>query len=162
MKILNLLYDCLSYRYNLNTLLMKTWILAAVMIISLNATAQQRGEKRVQLKPEQRVELQAKKMTLALNLNEKQQKEVQKLLLERSKKAEQFRAQHQADKAAGKNPTADELFAAKSRQLDERIATQAEMKKILTAEQFEKWQEIKKDRHSRLKKRHKGLREHRG
>ena len=42
-------------------------------------------------------------MTLALDLNEQQQKEVSKLLLEKGKQKEALRKQHMANKKAGKN-----------------------------------------------------------
>jgi periplasmic protein CpxP/Spy len=51
---------------------MKTWILGVMMMAGMAMSAQHRGEKRDHLKPEQRAELRAKEMTLALDLNEKQ------------------------------------------------------------------------------------------
>lgn len=133
---------------------MKTWILAVVMMIGLTASAQHRDARHETLKPEQRAELAAKKMTLALNLNEKQQKDVQKVLLDRIKKAEQLRAQRKTDREAGKKLTADERFAMKSKRLDEQIAMKAEMRKVLTAEQFTKWENIKQERHNKITKKH--------
>lgn len=137
---------------------MKTWILATVMMFGLAVNAQHRGDKQDRLKPEQRAELRAKEMTLALNLNDKQQKDVKALLLDRSKKAEATMAQHKAAKASGKKLTADERFAMRSRMLDEKIAMKAEMKKILTAEQFSKW-EMKAENREKVKdRRHKEFR----
>lgn len=136
---------------------MKTWILAAVMMMGLTVSAQHKDDRHEPLKPEQRAELQAKKMTLALNLNSKQQKDVQTFLTERNKKAEQARTQRKADREAGKKLTADERFTLKSRRLDEQIAAKAEMKKILSAEQFEKWETLKKDHRHKITKRHKNF-----
>ncbi len=136
---------------------MKTWILAAVMMIGLTVSAQHREAKHEPLKPEQRAELRAKQMTLALNLNDKQQKDVQKLILERGKKMEQAQAQRKADRAAGKKLTADERFEMKSRRLDEQIAMNAEMRKILNAEQFAKWETMKKERQHKITNRHKNF-----
>ncbi len=133
---------------------MKTWILAIVMMIGLTVTAQHRDTRHEPLKPEQRAELAAKKMTLALNLNEKQQKDVQKLLLDRIKKAEQLRAQRKADRETGKKLTADEKFAMKNKQLDDKIALKAEMRKVLSAEQFTKWENMKQDHHNKITKKH--------
>jgi protein CpxP len=136
---------------------MKTWILAAVMMMGLTISAQHRDGKHEPLKPEQRAELRAKQMTLALNLNDKQQKDVQKLIFERSKKMEQARAQRKADREAGKKLTADERFALKNRRLDEQIAMKAEMRKILSAEQFAKWETIQKERQHKITNRHKNF-----
>lgn len=133
---------------------MKTWILATVMMLGLTMSAQQRGAADMKLKPEQRAELKAKEMTLALNLNEKQQKDVKALMLDRSKKAEAAMAQRKAAKEAGKRPTADEMFAMKSRMLDEQIAMKAEMRKILTAEQFTKWEKHKDEHKKRGGRKH--------
>ena len=63
-------------------------------------------------------------------------------------------AQHKADKAAGKKPTADERFAMKSKMLDEKIAMKAEMKKILTAEQFDKWEKTAEQRKAKGHRKH--------
>ena len=134
---------------------MKTWILAAAMVFGLAVNAQHRGEKQDMLKPEQRAELRAKEMTLELNLNDKQQKDVKALLIDRSKKADAAMAQHKAAKESGKKPTADERFAMRSKMLDEKIAMKAEMKKILTAEQFAKW-EMKAENREKMKERRHG------
>ena len=134
---------------------MKTWILAAVMMVGVAVTAQEKKERTEPLKPEQRVELRVKQMDLALDLNDKQQKEISKLMLDRAKKGEQFRAQRKANKEAGKKLTSDEKFALKSKALDERIAMKDEMKKILSAEQFAKWENLKKERHGKIAKSHK-------
>ena len=131
---------------------MKMWILAMTMMVGLAANAQEQKKHHEPLKPEQRAELQAKKMTLALDLNEKQQKDVQQLLIERAKERAEFRRQHMAERHAAKKLTADERFAMKSRMLDERIAMKAEMKKILTQEQFTKLEKMKKARHHELRK----------
>ena len=51
---------------------MRTWILAAIMLVGLSAAAQPGDRQRERLTPEQRVELQVKRMTLELDLNDKQ------------------------------------------------------------------------------------------
>jgi len=102
-----------------------------------------------QLKPEQRVELRTKELTLALDLNDKQQKDIKTLLTEKNAKAEKMRAKHEADRAANKKPTADERFAMKSQMLDEKIAVKKEMKRVLTAEQYIKWEKMDNEKHHR-------------
>lgn len=132
---------------------MKMWILAMAMAVTVGASAQNRKEHREPLKPEQRAELRAKRMTLALDLNEKQQQDMQKLLLEKGKQRAEFRRQHMAERKEGKKLTADERFNRRSKMLDDRIAMKAEMKKILTPEQFGKLERINKERHHELRKR---------
>jgi len=131
---------------------MKMWILAMTMMVGVAANAQNKKERHEPLKPEQRAELQSKKMMLALDLNEKQQKDVKQLLIENGKARAEFRRQHMADRKEGKKMSADERFAMKNRMLDDRIAMKTEMKKILTPEQFKKLQLVKKDRHHEMKK----------
>jgi protein CpxP len=124
---------------------MKTWILAAVMMAGLTLSAQEKGEQREPLKPEQRAELHAKKMTLALDLNEKQQKDLQKLFTEQNKKAEQFKAQRKTGNETANKMTADERFAMQNKMLDEKIAMKADMKKILNSDQFAKWEKMREN-----------------
>lgn len=125
---------------------MKKLALAVIALIGLTVQAQEKKMEREKLTPEQRVELQVKKMTLDLDLNEKQQKEVKTLLTARHKKMEEARAKRQATKTENKKPTSEERFAIKSKMLDEQIAFKNDMKKILSEKQMAKWEERKADR----------------
>ena len=49
-------------------------------------------------------------------------------------------------------PTSDEMFAMKSKMLDEQIAMNSKMKKILSPEQFKKWDEMKKHHREGIRK----------
>ncbi|PZR18971.1 MAG: hypothetical protein DI539_15615 [Flavobacterium psychrophilum] len=131
---------------------MKMWILAMAMTMSVGANAQQRNERPEPLKPEQRAELQSKKMTLALDLNEKQQKDLKQLLIEQGKQRAEFRRQHMADRPTGKKLTGDERFAMRNKMLDDRIAMNRQMKKILSDDQFIKFEKLKMERHHNLRK----------
>lgn len=135
---------------------MKTWILAIAMMTGVTMTAQDGGnktdrphhgkermEQRAHLTPEQRTELRAKQLTLALDLNDKQQKDVQKLIQGREAKRQELVTKHKADRQAGKKPTDEERFAMKSQMLDDQIALKREMKKILTADQYAKFEKMK-------------------
>lgn len=139
---------------------MKTWILAMTMMMGLALNAQEKKERPAPLTTEQRTELQVKRMTLALDLNEQQKKEVGKLLLEKGKQREALRKQHIANKKAGKKMTADERFAMKSHILDEKIEMKAAMQQILTPEQLEKLSKMKDERHGKLTIRDKKFKKH--
>jgi Spy/CpxP family protein refolding chaperone len=140
---------------------MRTWILVTVMMIGLSAVAQPGNEKRGdKLTPEQRVELQTKKMTLELDLNDKQQQEVKQLLTKKSNEREERMAKHKAKKEEGKKLTPDERFAMQSNRLDKQIEIKREMKKILTPEQFEKFEAMHVKRHEKITKRSKNLKKH--
>ncbi|MFY8182238.1 MAG: hypothetical protein ACOVLG_10705, partial [Flavobacterium sp.] len=68
---------------------MKKVFLAVLLFVGITTFAQgKRGEQKEKLTAEQRVELQAKKMKLDLDLNDKQVAEVKKLLLEQAQKRE--------------------------------------------------------------------------
>ena len=139
---------------------MKTWILAMTMMMGLALNAQEKRERPEPLTTEQRTELQVKRMTLALDLNEQQQKEVSKLLLEKGKQKEALRKQHMANKKAGKKMTADERFAMKSHILDEKIEMKAAMQQILTPEQLEKLSKMKDQRKGKITKHNKKFKMH--
>ena len=141
---------------------MKTWILTMVMLTGFAMSAQpaqrrtegQRPEKehREPFTAAQRAELRSKKLALKLDLNDKQQKEIQKLLLTRETEREQLMAQHKANRDTAKKPTADDRFAMMSKRLDAEIAMKKEVKKILTIEQFAKYEQLRDEQHKKMRK----------
>ena len=140
---------------------MKTLILAMMMVAGVTMNAQPNDAKKFDHKgprtehhepftPEQRAELRAKHLTLALDLTDKQQKELQKLYVNQQKEREQFMALHKTDREAGKKPTPDELFALQNKRLDAQIVMQRAIKKILTQEQYVKYEQIKERRQATM------------
>lgn len=142
---------------------MKKLFVTAVLLVGFLTFAQekeaQKGdrkakmENRESLSPDQQAELQVKKMTLELDLNTKQQAEVKKIVLEQAKKREAKKAEWKANKEADKSVSKDEKFAMKNQMLDAQIAMKAEMKKILTAEQFAKWEAKQAERKDKMQDR---------
>lgn len=137
---------------------MKKLILIALAFIAIQVTAQEkrvdgpqkeRKERAMQfqnLSAEDIATLQTKKMTLHLDLNASQQKEIQKLNLE---SATAMKSKMEARKAAKENGTAqkpsqEEKVKMMHARLDHQIAMKAKMKNILNAEQFEKWEKAQK------------------
>lgn len=134
---------------------MKKLIVTAVLLIGLSTFAQERGrhsgkEKLEQMTPQQKNELRLKKLTLDLSLNASQQKEMGKIVAEMEAKRESLKNERAAKKEAGTNLTKDELFAMRSKVLDEKIATKARVKKILNANQFEKWEKMQDKRTKKI------------
>ena len=125
---------------------MKKMILAIALVATTLTFAQDRKQGREKLTPEQQTELQVKKMTLDLDLDAKQQKEIKTILLEQAKKREAKMAEMKAKREKGKKPSADEKFEMKNKMLDNQIENKAQMKKILKPEQFAKWEEKQSDR----------------
>ncbi len=143
---------------------MKKLILALVLVVSTSTFAQERGRKGEKLTPEQQTELQVKKMTLDLDLSEKQQKELKVILFEQAQKREEKMAEHKAKKSSEVKPTATEKYEMKCKILDEQIEMKAKIKKILTQEQFKNWEENHKKRsekhHERMEKMNKKRKNH--
>ncbi|MQP25546.1 hypothetical protein GFJ94_10765 [Flavobacterium sp. LMO8] len=125
---------------------MKKLILVALLVVSSLTFAQERGRKGEKLTPEQQTELQVKKMTLELDLDAKQQKEIKAILLENAKKREAKMTEMKAKREKGKKPSADEKFAMKNEILDHQIEHKAQMKKILKPEQYQKWEDLQKNK----------------
>lgn len=108
---------------------------------------------------EQRSELQVKKLTLELDLNESQQKEMKAFIADKNTKMEAHKTAMKAMKEKGTKPTSDERFAMKSKMLDEQIAAKKRMQKILNEKQFEKWTALKEEHQGNRKGNHQGNRQ---
>ena len=137
---------------------MKKLFIAALLVVGMTSFAQEKKArperaKMEQMTPEQRNQLHLKKLTLELDLNASQQKEMSKVIAEQSAKREAKMAERKATKDSVKKLTSDEIFAKKSKMLDEQIVMKERVKKILTPEQYKKWDDMKSKRHHGMKKR---------
>ncbi len=125
---------------------MKKVILLVALLAGFTAMAQkgERGNKGdfKNMSAEQMATLQTKKMTLDLDLSEAQQSKIQALNLEKATKRKAIMDERKAQKETAERPklTSDEQYAKKTERLDASIAHKAELKKILSDEQFEKWE----------------------
>jgi len=93
-------------------------------------------KQRGQVPAPDKANMQAKEMTLALDLDEAQQKDVEALLLDYHKGLEASMGSKKKDFA---NLSDQEKREMKAKHLDAQIALKKEMKKILTKEQYEKF-----------------------
>lgn len=138
---------------------MKKALLAFVMMWGLMAFAQRGDGHKGRLAhwkdmtPEQIATLQTKKMTLALDLSESQQREIQKINLENATDRKAKMAEWKAKKESGEmtKPATEEQYAKKIALLDRQIAHKEKMKQLLSKEQYEKWA----DMHSKKTMHHK-------
>ena len=146
-----------------NHLIMKKVVLAAMLLIGFTAMAQpsssrERGARNgmQDLTPEQMATLQTKKMTLALDLSDGQQEQIKAIELKNAKMRKAKMEERKAQKEAGdsKKPTSEERYAMSNARLDSQIAQMAEMKKILSETQYEKWEKMQqhKGRHGKGKR----------
>jgi len=138
---------------------MKKLIVIALLMAGTTIFAQERnrkhqGNEMEQFTPEQQSQLMLKKMTLDLDLNESQQKEMSAIISEKMAKKEAMKAEMKAKKEKGVKPTNDERFAMHMKMLDEQIATKKRVEKILNAKQFEKWSSLHQKRQDNFQKNH--------
>jgi len=127
---------------------MKTFFFTTILFFSLSLFAQKPDaprKARPNFTPEQQAELQAKKLALTLELNEKQLAQVQAIELERAKTRKANRELGDKRRIAGEKPSQEELFALRSKRLDAQTAHQNKMKKILTNEQYSTWKGMRND-----------------
>lgn len=128
-------------------------ILVLVFAFTLTTQAQKkRKEKRPQLSVEQHTNLAVKKMTLALDLSEKQQNQITPLLKAQAAARKEAMTKRKAMKESDAKPTADEIYEMQSKRLDNQIAFKSNLKDILNKEQFEKFEKIAKRRMQKGKK----------
>ncbi len=138
---------------------MKKVIIALVLAFGLSAAAQEKGtlkqKERVELTSEQKSELRLKELTLKLDLNASQQKEIKKILMDSQRKMDASKAEKKAIRETKTQPTSDEVYSKRSKMLDEKIAMKEAFKGVLTPEQFEKWEKLKERKKDKSKMRHK-------
>lgn len=131
---------------------MKRLIVIALALVCIQGFAQEgmkeqpnreeRAQRMSNLTPEETANLRTKKMTLHLDLNEAQQKEIYAINLENATKRKEMMDTFRAKKESGnmQKPSEEQRLAMKNAKLDHQIAMKAKMKKILNEEQFDKWE----------------------
>jgi len=140
---------------------MKKLVMILIAFATLQLSAQEqkremrkeRTESKMDYSPEEIAQLKAKKMTLKLDLNDKQQREVSSIFLEEAKFRTAKKSGMSKDKAE-QSMSNEERLKMKNERLDRQIAMKKKMKTILSAEQYEKWEKMG------AKRGHKG--EHKG
>jgi len=139
---------------------MKNAIIVFAMLIGLTALAQKEGqqknagETRQEMTPEQIASLRTKKMTLALDLSQAQEKQLMTLNLKAAKERNKKMQERMASKAKGEEArlSAEQRYALRAEMLDRKIAHQRNLKTILSPEQFSKWQKMAHKSHSERRK----------
>ena len=93
---------------------------------------------RLDLSPEEVAELTTKKLTLALDLNESQEKDVQRISLEQAN----LRKETHQNRKTGEKLSKEDRFKTQIARLDRKIAHKKQMKSILNEDQYKKWEMI--------------------
>ena len=145
---------------------MKKLILTLTLLTGVLLTAQEmrprkHHHKQDDLTVEQRATLQTKRLALALDLTENQQKQVQKLKLEQEELRQSKRAEMKAKREANdeKGISKEERYKHELERLDHMISFKAEMKSILNQSQYEKWERMQhhKRKQTRSRKHHRRM-----
>lgn len=138
---------------------MKNLIVTALLMIGMTSFAQEiktteaRKQRTEKMTPAQRNEMQLKKMTAELNLSASQQAEIGQILAEKSAKRESFKAERKANRERQQATVASKRAEMKEQIMAEQKATDERFKKILTADQYAKMQQIKEQRQDKRKDR---------
>jgi hypothetical protein len=83
-------------------------------------------------------------MTLALDLNATQQKEIMALMITKIDAVKKMKTARKEIRKSEKKPSADAIFTMKNNYLDAQIMIKNKMKQILTAAQFQKFEKMAK------------------
>lgn len=129
---------------------MRKIVAVLILVFAFTLTLEaQRKIKRMQKDPmtvEQQTTLAIKKMTLALDLSDAQQKQIKPII---QKQIEERKTQREAIKKRmeeKKRMEAKERFEHQNKMLDKKIEMKNKMKSILNKEQFEKFEKMAKRR----------------
>jgi len=142
---------------------MKKSILTFALLIGFifGATAQKKHKQ--QQKPEftveQQTKLTVKKLTIALDLTESQQEKMYPLMLVVTDNKQKAMGERKANGDQRPNLSNDELYAKMIEKMDQQIALQARVKKVLSKDQYESWKKIQAQmhkQHASQKGKHKG------
>ena len=111
-------------------------ILFLMTLLAVGMTQAQNAKRN--LNPEQVASIQSKKMTLLLDLDTQQQTRVEQLLLVHAKQ----RLTHKMNKEDRAQLEDFEKVERMENRLDKRIALKREMKRILNADQYKRWEKM--------------------
>src|SRR5690606_7721806 len=138
---------------------MRNLVLAIALMMGLSTMAQRSQPEKshkgyiMNMSTEQMVTLQTKRMTLALDLTDAQQKKIQSMNLENAANRAEKMKEMKAKKESGdlKRPTSDDRYAMQLAMLDHQIAQKEKMRNILDKEQYGKWEKMKRSREGHQK-----------
>lgn len=126
---------------------MKKLFVLALLVVGLTTFAQEKGKRGEgkDMTPEQRTEMQVKKMTKDLDLNDKQQTQVKELLNSQKEDRSEMMEQRKEMKETAKKATKEQRAAMKTKMDEKKAVIDKKMKTILTDDQYKKWEAYKED-----------------
>ncbi|WP_400081240.1 hypothetical protein [Winogradskyella sp. R77965] len=143
---------------------MKKLLVIALALFTLTGVAQERKKQRAdrkggpelrkQMTPNEIADLKVKKLTLTLDLTDDQQEKVHSVILNQVKENESLRKERKTvDGEKKEKPSKDDIVKMQNHRLDQQIEMKREMKTILTAEQYSKFENIKPRKHKKRARR---------
>jgi hypothetical protein len=130
---------------------MKKILIASILLVSMVSFAQEKRKKGPEISPEKKVELQVARLKIELDLNEKQTAELRTVFQERQQKHNKLRAEFGSKKDSLHKPSHAQREEMKKVKAKDKKAFEEQLKKILTATQFETWNQLKSDRQNKRK-----------
>src|SRR5690606_35918944 len=133
---------------------MKKIALLTLVFITSFAQAQEKMQSKQRMHdytPEEMAQVQTKQLTLDLDLNEAQQKQVETLFLENAKTRKAKMEQRNlsgAEKSSKASLSKEEKLTMKNESLEQQKEMKAEMKQVLSKDQYAKWEKLREERKS--------------
>ncbi|TVZ56780.1 hypothetical protein OD91_2078 [Lutibacter sp. Hel_I_33_5] len=131
-------------------------ILVVALIFTLSSTAQQKRKNLEPLDTEQQTTLFVKKMALALDLTDAQQRKVKPYIAEQIADKKAGKEERKRLKDSGKKLSKDERYKFQNERLDKELAFKRNMKKVLNEEQYKKFKKMKRKLGKKKRKMMKG------
>jgi len=140
---------------------MKNLIIALAFGMGLTGFAQEATPKpnkadMEKMTPEQRQQKQLAYLTKELTLDAKQQEAVGKILSDKKVKMQDVKEQKDTRKASGDKLTPEERTAFRNTMQAEKADTEAKMKAVLSADQYQKWLNLREESKSKMKEKRRG------
>ncbi|ANW94853.1 hypothetical protein AXE80_00440 [Wenyingzhuangia fucanilytica] len=132
---------------------MKKISLLIATFVFVGAFAQKNKPKKESFTAEQKTQLMVKKMSVALDLTEKQEAKITPIVADKVKKIEakmaEFKDRKKGERPERKEISNEEKFKTAMAHLEEQKALQNKMKSILNKEQYVSWKEMQTKQHHR-------------
>jgi hypothetical protein len=119
------------------------------LALGLSTFAQERGEGRKDLSNEEMATLSAKRLAMQLDLNEDQEMKLKTLYMTRMetmKEGREENAEKRADMMEKRDEMREKREEVREKRENESEEMKAELQKILTADQFQKWEQLQEKR----------------
>lgn len=113
-------------------------LIAMTVVQAQEGKKGERGDRMKDITPQEMATVQSKKLTLALDLSDKQEKEVYQVLFKQAEK----RKANKLSKEDREKLTDAQKKAARVERMDEKIAVKRNMKSILDKDQYAKWEKM--------------------